>query len=167
MMDGKSHITIETERVHLYFGLPANRTFFESLDENPAFLTGDELTEAGIAVLLYAGYCNACLIYDLPIELKRGLFISYVDNACIDDNLKKEMEAAVKAYSESLYTKKYIENLNEQLNDVKKKLSRGMKSKVSATGSLAYLEKNTKNARSGNSGYGNARLKGSRKKKRN
>lgn len=164
-MNGKCSITITNVSIDLYFGLPANRYFFEMLDENPRFLIGEELSEPGIAALLYAGYCNACLIYDMPEVLKRGAFVQYIDEAIIDESRKKEMEEAVKAYSDSLYTKKYLENIHAELEVIKKKISIGTASKVSVTGNSKSAGKNLSNAQSVNSGYGATHGKGKNRKK--
>lgn len=135
-MNGKAHITVNDNRIDLYYGLPASRMFFEALDKNTRILEGQELNEAGIATLLYCGYANACLINNADEILTRGDFCQYVDIAVITENGRLELERAVKAYTDSQFTKYHLEKVDAVITEIKKKASTGTASKVSVTENL-------------------------------
>jgi hypothetical protein len=121
MNNGICQVTIEGKKVPLRFGIPANREFFTALEDQPGILIESQLNEVGIAMLLYCGYRNACLVNDQIEELKKGAFVAYVDEATVNAELNNEMGAAVQCYMDSIYTAKYTEQIQDTVEDLKKK----------------------------------------------
>jgi hypothetical protein len=122
-MTGKITITIQDKQVGLYFGMPANRMFFSRLVEQYGEDAEVVINETDIAFLAWCGYQNQCLISDAPAALTKGNFIEWVDEMMLSEEDKKILESVSSCYSESRFTKQYIENVNNEVDKIKKKLN--------------------------------------------
>lgn len=116
-------ITINDQKVGLKFGMASFRYLSEKFVEGISFDRG-ELTEIGIAHLIYAGYYNNCLVKNVLPELKFEELVDFVES-----NIKKvvfldEMKEMLKVWGESDMIKTVAENTTEE---PKKKISRGKK----------------------------------------
>jgi hypothetical protein len=124
-MNGVTFIKIEGQEVQLRFGLPANRMIITALEEYAAdMITKDEkLNETGIATVLFAGYYNACLVNEVKPIFTRGDFLRLMDEAYLRASVKKEIIDAINVYEESAYTKAYNAEVNNAIEEAKKKLT--------------------------------------------
>lgn len=165
MNNGICNITVDGTIIMLRFGIPANRQFYTAIEQRPEILVENKLNEVGIAVLLYSGYCNACLVNDEEQKLKAGAFVAYVENATIDTAVNTEMNAAVQCYTDSIYTEKFTEGIQNTLADIKKKALIGTGSKFIPTRPSSSPGKNTKPVLSGSSKSVKKRTKPSKKKR--
>lgn len=122
-MTGKITITINEQQVGLYFGMPANRMFFSRLVE----IYGEDaeiiINETDVAFLAWCGYNNSCLISDKQLTLTKGNFIEWVDEMTLTEEGKKTLENISQCYSDSRFTKQYMENVNNEVDKIKKKLT--------------------------------------------
>ena len=71
-------ITINDQKVGLKFGMASFRYLSEKFVEGISFNNG-ELTEIGIAHLIYSGYLNNCLVKDVIPQHKFEYFSDYVE----------------------------------------------------------------------------------------
>lgn len=132
-MTGKINITIKNQQVGLYFGMPANRMFFSRLVESYGDAVDElVLNETDVAFLSWCGYHNRCLIDDITPVITKGNFTEWVDEMSLTEEGRKALECVATCYMESRFTKQYIENVNNEVEKVKKKLI-GMKSNPTHT----------------------------------
>jgi hypothetical protein len=123
LSNGICTVTMSGVTVHIRFGIPASREFFNELETDPDLIQNDEwLTEVGIATLLNCGYRNACLVRNEIPDITKGDFLLYVEEALVDDKVRQELNVAVATYTASKYTRKIAENLNVELDELKKKV---------------------------------------------
>lgn len=118
---GYASITVEGETINLRFGIPAIRMFLERATSDTLINTDNIMDEVGISTLLYCGYVNNCMVDDLPVTKTKGFFLKIVEDLYIYDDLKKQIENAVKAYSKSRYTQKILDSTNKEIEEIKKK----------------------------------------------
>jgi len=123
MNNGYCSVTINGKDVGLKFGMPANRMFFEKMALKPEILSGDTVNEVGICHLIYAGYVNNCLVKDIEPELTFGFFMEWVEEALVDEGVKGKLQEVSNCYSESKFTQKCIEEINNKTEDLKKKIT--------------------------------------------
>lgn len=154
-MNGKCLIELNGLQIGLRFGMPANRWFFEALENEPDNLIGTQLSERGIAELLYAGYRNHRLVVDSDAmqPLSLGFFVEAVDEAALDPAVQEQITTAVNCYSESAYTKKYLEQTNLAIEELQKKTSTGTKLSALPMQTSDLRQNNGKPARSKSSPY--------------
>jgi hypothetical protein len=142
---GITHLTIEGKEIQIRFGLPACQAFYEMVlsDESRRYIDGTALTAEGIAKLLFAGYCNNCLITDEKPTLTAGQFLLFVEDQIIDS--PQVLRDAVEVFGNSKYTKKMNEQAEESLDrleESKKKLTGTSLNLLPSTNS-GLLRKNT------------------------
>lgn len=121
----------------------------------------------GIAKLFYAAYENACVIDDNPVVFTFGNFVEWVEDMVLDD--PKELERVVEVFSNSKYTTKLAEraaDVDQVIDDVKKKLSIGSSSSPSPSTSSASRKSNSTNALTESSSFANKGTNVQKPKKR-
>lgn len=116
-------ITINDQKVGLKFGMASFRYLSEKFVEGISFDRG-ELTEIGIAHLVYGGYYNNCLVKDVLPKLKFEDIVDFVESNIKNEDFLIEMKEILKVWGESEMIKKAAEQANEE---PKKKISRGKK----------------------------------------
>ena len=115
-------ITINDQKVGLKFGMASFRYLSEKFVEGISFNNG-ELTEIGIAHLIYSGYYNNCLVKDVVPEHKFEYFSDYVEANLKNDGFIKEMHEVLKVWGEN----EFIKQATTTEEEPKKKISRGKK----------------------------------------
>jgi len=100
-MNGLAQITIDGQPVVLKFGLPALRRILDKM-KTVDMITGNQYNELGITHILYAGYCNACEMKDIPVVLPFERFYDYVDDFDTE-GVKEEIAFAIRAFEASKY----------------------------------------------------------------
>lgn len=134
---GNTHIEINGAKIKLRFGLPACQAFYEMVlsEDSAKYLNGTKLTAIGIAKLLYAGYCNNCLIDDVLPELTFGAFMLYVEDSILDS--PGVLEEVVKVFENSRYTRKMADQTEEALTKLDEEKKRLIGSTLSRSGSTS------------------------------
>jgi hypothetical protein len=150
---GLTHIQIREQEIKLKFGLPACQAFYlMCLDEHSEkYINETRLTVMGIAKLFFAAYENACVIDDKDTQLTFGNFVEWVEDMVLDN--PEELARVVEVFSYSKYTTKLAEaaNVDQVIEDVKKKLSIGSSSSPLPSMSLDSPKSSTTSARTGSS----------------
>ena len=120
-------ITINDQKVGLKFGMASFRYLSGKFVEGISFNNG-ELTEIGIAHLLYGGYYNNCLVKDVVPEHTFEYFVDFIEINLKNADFLAEVSQVLKIWSESDMVKKTTEAAKEEDQDkTKKKSSRGRK----------------------------------------
>lgn len=150
---GLTNILIKGQETKLKFGLPACQAFYLMClsEDSEKYINDTRLTAMGIAKLFLAAYENACIIEDKNVELTYGNFVEWVEDMIIDD--PKELERVVEVFANSKYTTKLAEraNVEQVIEDVKKKLSIGSLSNPLPSSSSASRKKSTTGVPTGSS----------------
>lgn len=118
---GYTSIIVDGEKIDLRFGIPAVRMYLEKIATDEVSISNESINEIGVATLIHCGYVNNCMVKDIVPEKTFGFFLEFVEQAWIDDEVKKQLEHVSKVYAESKYTKKVIENANKNVEEIKKK----------------------------------------------
>jgi hypothetical protein len=116
-------ITINDQKVGLKFGMASFRYLSEKFVEGISFQNG-ELTEIGIAHLIYSGYYNNCLIKDVVPQYKFEFFSDFVESNLKNDSFLVEMKEVLRIWGENEFIKQAATSNEEE---PKKKISRGKK----------------------------------------
>jgi hypothetical protein len=142
-MNGIAAITIQGEVVLLKFGLPAIRHYMEK-SMTASLTAGDVYSDLGLAVILHAGYKNACLIEEIPEKFAFKDFYELVEeDYTLEGEGKDKVVAAIKAFNDSRVVKKVSERLKEANEEEQKKRSNGMTSSPSSAENSDILPTNT------------------------
>lgn len=122
MNTGTCFITMKDTEIKLRFGIPAARQISEMLvsDESNKYMRDTNLTETGIAHILYYGYANQCAIDDINPVLTKGSFLEFVEDSTINNNVK-QIEDACQCFNDSVYTKKVMGAVDNVVDEIKKK----------------------------------------------
>ena len=129
-------INISGREVGLKFGLPAMRQFFEKMIDHKLvnIKSGIEsYSDLGIAHILWAGYTNAQLAKDEPIEMTFEQFYDVVEEDVLNGQIREEILTAIKVFEESKSMKFVAKKMQDIGEQEKKSLSNGIESKVSAS----------------------------------
>src|SRR5688572_15572024 len=122
---GLTTITVKNQVVKLKFGLPACQAFSEMClaEDSEKYISGSKLLSLGMATLLLAAYENQCIIDDVTPSLKRGAFVEFVEDMLIDN--PEEATRIMQVFSDSRYTTKLLSQVEEVIEENKKKPSIG------------------------------------------
>ena len=119
---GICSIEVDGENIPIRFGMPANRIIFQKFAEHPEWITGSVVDERAIVWILYAGYINACMLKDQEPAKPFEFFFELTENMAVDD--PDRLQHVANVYSNSRFTIKSIENLNDTTAEaIKKKMS--------------------------------------------
>ena len=138
-MNGYIAIEINSEKVGLKFSMLVSRWLTDKMQEDPTIFSFGTFNEAGTAWLLFFAYKVNCDISNKPKKLHYGDFLSWVEEAEFNPIIKEQLTAAGKCYDDSMYTKKYVEELNKKTEEIKKKMI-GISSNPSATENLDLVQ---------------------------
>lgn len=131
-MNGYTEIKIKDKVIGLKFGMYANRLFSEKQSAGK-FYNEDSLNELGIAVLLYCGYENNCLLKEQSTDLTLEDFYDFVEEKIVSEDVGV-LKKVVETWTSSTFIKKSIERLKESKEEVKKKKSTGTSLKKPPSG---------------------------------
>jgi hypothetical protein len=93
-------ITINSHDVVLKFGMYSARYLADKFQKNYCF-DGDEITEIGIAHVIYSGYMNACAVKDESPALTFEDMVDFVESSIGDTEKINAIASVVKVWSES------------------------------------------------------------------
>lgn len=119
-MNGYTEIVISDHKIGLKYGLPAIRQIAEKMQKF-SLITGDSYNELGIAHIIYAGYCNECVIKDIVPTLSFNIFYEFVENAITDGDLKEKIEDTIRTFEDSRFLKSAVDKKNGEATEEEKK----------------------------------------------
>jgi hypothetical protein len=117
-------ITIEGNKIGLKFGLASFRYLKDKFVEGRAF-QNDELTEIGIAHILYSGYYNNCLIKDSEIKLTFEYFVDFIESNLTNTEVFEQIKLVLDIWSQNDFIKEKEVEIGKE--EAKKKTTRGKK----------------------------------------
>ena len=97
-------LTINNEEVGLKFGMYSARYLADKLQNGYSF-SGDDITEIGIAHVIYSGYLNNCAIKDMKAELTFENVVDFVEESVNDEGKVNALASAMKVWSEAQLSK--------------------------------------------------------------
>ena len=110
-MNGYFELTLNAEIVGLKFGMRALRQIQEKQEKSEVKLFDkvreedgierDRLNEMGTAYILYAGYCNYCVVREFPVKYHFLHFYDLVEDAFLTSNGIDQIREAINVFSES------------------------------------------------------------------
>lgn len=118
-------LTINGQKVGLKFGMASFRYLSDGKFVEGKSFVKDELTEIGVAHILYSGYFNNCLVKDVEPSLTFADFVDYIEGILISKGDLSEMNNAISVWSSNELIKQ------TQSTETKKKTSLGKKLKPS------------------------------------
>jgi len=115
-------ITINGEKIGLKFGMASYRYLSQNrLVEGKSF-QNNELTEIGLAHILYSGHYNNSIVKDIEPTLTFENFVDYVEANISNDAFLDEVKKAIDIWASTDFVKK-----SQEVQEPKKKSSRGKK----------------------------------------
>lgn len=115
-------ITFNNETIGLKYGMASLRYLTDKFDNNSSFIN-NELTEIGIAHILYAGYYNNCLVKNIDTKITFEEFVDWIECNLKNDIVIEDIKKAIDVWSQN----EYIKQSQDADNDSKKKKFRGKK----------------------------------------
>lgn len=110
-------LKLENQEIGLKFGMYSARYLSTKLSNGYCF-DGENLTEIGIAHVVYSGYLNYCAVKDEPSKVTFEQIVDYVESSISDASKVDALTSVVKVWSES----QVIKSAQEETK--KKKISR-------------------------------------------
>lgn len=115
-----TRIKIDDKEYGLKYGMLSARYLADKL-QNPYCFNGEEITEIGIAHVVYAGYVNNCAIKDEKPDLTFERVVDFVEGSVKDADKVAALTNVVKLWVENQLT-------NKEPEEGKKKTSKRSKS---------------------------------------
>ena len=119
-------ITINDQKVGIKFGMASFRYLSDKFKDGISFENG-ELTEIGVAHLVYSGYYNNCLVKGVLPEMTFENLVDYVEVNIMKSEFLEELKGIIKVWGESDMIKSNVAAAEEVDDKAKKKSSRGRK----------------------------------------
>lgn len=113
-------LTINETEVGLKFGMYSARYLAEKLI-NPYCFDGDQITEIGIAHVVYGGYINNCAVKDIHPELTFEQVVDFVESSIGSDDRVNALAHVIKVWSESQIVKSTVEESKKKKSSPKSK----------------------------------------------
>jgi len=118
-------INIGDKKIGLKFGMASYRYLSEKFKDGISF-HNDQITEIGIATIIYSAYKNNCIVKELPIDMTFEYLVDFVEANTANDDFMNQMKDVIKVWADSDFIKK-TQVANTEDVDAKKKKSRGTK----------------------------------------
>lgn len=112
-------ITIEGQEIGLKFGMFSAKYLQTKLNNGFCFI-GDEITEIGIAHVLYAGYLNNCAIKDIKPELTFEGVVNFIEGSIKDADKVTALTNVIKVWSEVQFAKSEVTKEPKKKRSLKK-----------------------------------------------
>ena len=113
-------LTINETEVGLKFGMYSARYLADKLNNGYCF-QGDEITEIGIAHVVYSGYMNNCAIKDIKPEMTFEQVVDFVESSIEDKDKVDSLASVIKVWSESQLMKNAVEDTKKKTTSKKLK----------------------------------------------
>jgi len=114
-------ITIDGEKIGLKFGMASFRYLSEGKFVEGTSFTNNQITEIGIANILYSGYYNNCIIKDQEQKYTFEDFVDFVEINILNQDVMKEIGSIIEIWASSEFIQSKVSDGS------KKKNSRGKK----------------------------------------
>jgi hypothetical protein len=114
-------ITINGEKIGLKFGMASFRYLSEGKFQEGTAFTDNQLTEIGIAHILYSGYYNNCIIKDVEQIHDFEFFVDHIEKSILNESDMNQIKNAIDIWGKSEFIKSKSES------NAKKKTTRGKK----------------------------------------
>jgi len=114
-------LTINGENVGLKFGMASFRYLSEGRFVEGKSFANNELTEIGIAHILYSGYYNNCLVKDELPKFTFENFVDFVESNLSNTEVLLQIKSAMDMWADSEFIK------SKDIDTTKKKNTRGKK----------------------------------------
>lgn len=118
-------INIGDKKIGLKFGMASYRYLSEKFKDGISF-HNDQITEIGIATIIYSAYKNNCIVKELPMDITFEHMVDFVEANTTNDDFMAQMKDVIKMWADSDFIKKTQVAKTEDV-DAKKKKSRGTK----------------------------------------
>lgn len=115
-------ITINGEKIGLKFGMASFRYLSQNKFVEGKSFQNNDLTEIGIAYILYSGYYNNTIVKDIEPTLTFEDFVDYIESNLKNTEFLEEIKKAVEVWASSEFIKQ-----TQEEQEPKKKNSRGKK----------------------------------------
>lgn len=103
-----TRLTINDREIGLKFGMYSARYLSDKLSNGYCFV-GENITEIGIAHVLYAGYLNNCAVKDQPAELTFEQIVEFIEASLTNQPVMDAIAGVIKVWSESQLIKQATE----------------------------------------------------------
>lgn len=113
-------LTINQTEVGLKFGMHSARYLSEKLANGFCF-AGEQITEIGIAHVIYAGYLNNCAIKDIHPELTFEQVVDHVESCIGNDDKVNALAGVIKVWTESQIVSQSVEDTKKKTTSRKLK----------------------------------------------
>lgn len=94
-----TRITISGQEIGLKFGMYSARYLADKLQNGYCFV-GDNITEIGIAHVVYSGYLNNCAVKDAPAALTFEDIVDFVEGSVKDQDRVAALASVIKVWSD-------------------------------------------------------------------
>lgn len=108
------------EEIQLRFGMPANRLLVQRWATIPNF--SNNLNEAEIAWLLYAGYVNACMARNIEAIKQFEFFYETVESMALSSEGVATLNDIATCYANSRQTIKMMDDIKKKTADIQSQI---------------------------------------------
>jgi hypothetical protein len=115
-------LKLNDKEIGLKFGMVSDRYLSEKIPNGYCF-NGDDITEIGIAHIIYGGYINNCAIKDAAPEITFEAIVDFIEASVTNDEVMLEIGQVIKVWSEV-----QIERNGVKIEEAKKKTTKKLKS---------------------------------------
>lgn len=116
-------IIINGQKVGIKFGMASFRYLSDKFSDGKAY-HNNELTEIGIAYIVYSGYYNNCIVREEEPTLSFSDVVDWVEQSLMNGEKSSAIVEVINLWASNDFVKKKTE---EPTEEPKKKTSRGKK----------------------------------------
>jgi len=116
-------LTINGEKIGLKFGMASFRYLSEGKFIEGKSFANNQLTEIGIAHILYSGYYNNCLVKDTDVKYSFEYFVDYIEMNFADEQIQNDIKSCLEIWAKS----EFLKPKEQEATESKKKNTRGKK----------------------------------------
>lgn len=98
-------LTINGEKIGLKFGMASFRYLSEGRFKEGKSFAHDQLTEIGIAHIIYSGYMNNCLVKEIEETYNFEFFVDYLENNISNEKFLEEIKSIIDIWSKNDFIK--------------------------------------------------------------
>jgi hypothetical protein len=113
-------LKLNDQEIGLKFGMYSARYLSDKLTNGYCF-NGDEITEIGIAHVIYGGYLNNCAIKDIQADITFEDIVDHVESSITDASKVDALTSVIKVWSESQLIKAATEDTKKNKSSKKLK----------------------------------------------
>jgi len=120
-------IIINGQKVGIKFGMASFRYLSDKFSEGKAY-HNNELTEIGIAYIVYSGYYNNCIVKEEEAVMSFSDIVDWVEESLVNGSKSTDIVEIINLWASNDFVKKKLDDPNEEkTEEPKKKISRGKK----------------------------------------